>query len=180
MTHRLLGLFLSGLVWSAQAEWPSEEERLAESAKLDARRLALEDAYKQDMRLCYQQFNVTSCRLQARDRRIEANAQLRKDELAYKDMERRINTDQVKQRMAERALEQDQRQQEREQAVQQSKDREQRHADKLADHAAKGGNREAYEQKQREAQAHRDNLEQKRRERAKPAASTLPAPGASR
>ncbi len=180
MTHRFFGLLLSAWVLAVQAQWPSEQDRRAEGARLDARRQALEDTYNQDMRLCYQEFNVTSCRIEARDRRIQANAQLRKDELAHKDIERQINTEQAKQRMAERATEQQQRQQEREQVLQQAKDREQRHADKLADHEAQGGKREAYEQKQREAQAHRDNLEQKRRERTKPAAAPLPAPGASR
>ena len=180
MTLKLLGFLLSGWVLGVQAQWPSEQERQAESVKLDARRQALEDTYNQDMRLCYQLFNVTSCRLQARDRRIEASAQLRKDELAHKDLERQIKTEQAKQRMVERATQEQQRQQEREQAVQEAKEREQRHVDKLADHETKGGQREAFDQKQRDAQAHRDSLEQKRRERAKPAADPLPAPGASR
>ncbi len=180
MTHRLFGLLLSGWVLAVQAQWPSAQERQAEGARLDARRQALEDAYNQDMRLCFQQFNVTGCRLEARDRRIEANTQLRKDELAHKDLERQINTEQAQQRMAERASEQQQRQQDREQAVQEAKEREQRHAEKLVEHEAKGGKREEFEQKQREAQARRDSLEQKRRERAKPPAAALPAPGASR
>ena len=77
MRHNWLGLLLSGWVLGAQAQWPSEQERQAQSALLDARRKALEDTYNHDMRLCYQQFNVTNCQLLARDRRIEANAQLR-------------------------------------------------------------------------------------------------------
>ena len=180
MTQRMLGLLLGVWVLAVQAQWPSEQERQAEGARLDARRQALEDTYNQDMRLCYQQFNVTSCRLEARDRRIQANEKLRKDELAHKNLERQINTEQAKQRMAERADQQQQRQQEREQAVQEHKDREQRHADKLTDHESQGGKREAYEQKQSEAQARRDSLAQKRRERTKPPAAPLPAPGASR
>lgn len=180
MRYRLLGLCLAVWVWGAQAQWPSEQERQAEGARLEARRQALEETYNQDMRQCYQQFNVTACRLEARDRRIEANTQLRKDELAHKELERRINTEQAQQRKAQREAEQQQRQLTREDAVQQSTQRAQRHADKLAEHEAQGRQRQAYEQKQREAQAHRDNLEQQRRERAKPAAASLPAPGASR
>ena len=180
MRLSLFGLLLCGWALGVQAQWPSEQERQAQSASLDARRQALEDRYNQDMRLCYQQFNVTTCRLEARDRRIEANTQLRKDELAHKDLERKITTEQAKLRMAERAAEQEQRQKEREQAVQETQEREQRQAAKLADHEAQGGKREAYEQKQREAQAHRDNLEQKRRERNQPAAAPMPAPGSSR
>ena len=180
MRHNWLGLLLSGWVLGAQAQWPSEQERQAQSALLDARRQALEDTYNHDMRLCYQQFNVTNCQLLARDRRIEANAQLRKDELAHKDLERHINTEQAHLRMAERASEQQVRQKERELAVQETQDRAQRRADKLVEHEAQGNKRSAFEQKQREAQAHRDKLEQKRRERASPPAAPLPAPVASR
>lgn len=123
MRHNWLGLLLSGWVLGAQAQWPSEQERQARSALLDARRQALEDTYNHDMRLCYQQFNVTNCQLQARDRRIDANAQLRTDELAHKNLERQINAEQANLRMAERASEQQVRQKERELAVQETQDR---------------------------------------------------------
>lgn len=179
MTRGLIFWLLWAAACAAQAQWPSEAERQAQSSRLDMRRQQLEDSYNQDMRLCYQQFNVTSCRLQARDRRIEANVELRKEELALKDLERRIK---AAQRMADRNNEaqQQQAQREREQAVQNAQEREQRQAEKQAEHDAKGGEREAYERKQREAQAHRDNLEKKRRERDKPPAAPLPVPGASR
>lgn len=182
MTRGLIFWLLWAAACAAQAQWPSEAERQAESSRLDMRRQQLEDTYNQDMRLCYQQFNVTRCRLQARDRRIEANVELRKEELALKDLERRIKAEQAAQRMADRNNEaqQQQAQREREQAVQNAQEREQRQAQKQAEHDAKGGEREAYERKQREAQAHRDNLEKKRRERDKPPAAPLPVPGASR
>lgn len=182
MTRGLMIGVLWAVACAAQAQWPSEAERQAESSRLDMRRQQLEDAYNQDMRACYQQFNVTSCRLQARDRRIEAHVQLRKDELALKDLERRIKAETAKQRMADRdnEVQQQQAQLEREQAVQNAQARAQRQAEKQAEHDAKGGEREAYERKQREAQAHRDNLEKKRRERDKPPAAPLPVPGASR
>jgi colicin import membrane protein len=179
MKHTWLGLVLAGWALGVQAQWPSAEARQAESARLDARRQALEETYNEDMRLCYQQFNVTRCRLQARDRRIEAHAELRRDELAHKDLERRIKAEETQQRMAERAV-QAQQPSGREQALQAAQDRAQRQADKLAEHEAKGGQREVYEQKQREAQAHRDSLEKKRRERSKPPAEPLPVPGGAR
>ena len=162
------------------AQWPSIDERQAESARLDARRLALEERYSQEMRLCYQQFDVTSCRLKARDRRIEDNAQLRKDELAFKNLERQIKTEEVKQRMLDKE-EQAQRQQlERQQAAQETQERLQQQAAKLTAHEAKGDQREAYEKKQREAQSHRESVEKKLRARDKPPAAALPEPGAAR
>lgn len=181
MTRGLIFWLLWAAACAAQAQWPSEAERQAESSRLDMRRQQLEDTYNQDMRTCYQQFNVTSCRLQARDRRIEANVQLRKEELAHKDLERRIKAETAKQRLADRdnEVQQQQSQLEREQAVQNAQARAQRQVEKQAEHDAKGGEREAYERKQREAQAHRDNLEKKRRERDKPPAAPLPVPGAS-
>jgi hypothetical protein len=177
MKSLLLGALWWGLACAVQAQWPSPDELKAQSAVLDARRLALDDQYKQEMRLCYQNFDVTSCRLQARDKQIQANAQLRKDELAHKNLERQIKSAQAQQRSLERDSQEQQQQADREQAVKAAREREQSQADKLSEHAAKGGQREAYEQKQREAQTHRDDLEKMRRERNANPAKPLPVPG---
>lgn len=177
MKSLLLGALWWGLACAVQAQWSSPDELKAQSAVLDARRLALDDQYKQEMRLCYQNFDVTSCRLQARDKQIQANAQLRKDELAHKNLERQIKSAQAQQRSLERDSQEQQQQADREQAVKAAREREQSQADKLSEHAAKGGQREAYEQKQREAQTHRDDLEKMRRERNANPAKPLPVPG---
>lgn len=180
MKKSLLGIGLMGMALVVCAQWSSVEERQAESARLDARRLALEDRYTHDMRLCYQQFDVTSCRLKARDRRIEDNDQLRKEELAFKNLERQIKAEEIKQRMADKEAQAQQQQEQRQQAGQQSQDRGQQQAAKVSAHQAQGEQREAYDKKQREAQAHRDSLEKKLRMRDKPAATPLPESGLSR
>ena len=179
MKSLLLGVVWCGLACAVQAQWPSPEELKAQSDVLDARRLALDEQYKQEMRGCYQNFDVTSCRLKARDTQIQANAQLRKDELAHKNLERQIKSAQAQQRSLERDSQEQQQQAERDQAVKAAREREQSQSEKLSEHAAKGGQREAYEQKQREAQAHRDDLEKLRRERNATPAKSLPVPGAA-
>jgi colicin import membrane protein len=180
MKQSLLGIGLMGVAWAVCAQWPSVQERQAESARLDARRLALEDRYTQDMRLCYQEFDVTSCRLKARDRRIEDNVQLRKDELAFKNLERQIKAEEIKQRMLDKQAQAQQQEVERQHAAQEAQERVQEQAAKVSAHEAKGEQRQAYEKKQREAQSHRDNLERKLRMRDKPPAAPLPEPGVSR
>ena len=81
-----LSLFVGALTWAQDlvtvapvapaASSSLEDQRNAERERLARERRQLEDNYKQDMRLCYQNFDVTSCRLKARDRRIDANAVL--------------------------------------------------------------------------------------------------------
>jgi hypothetical protein len=167
---------------ATEAVPPSEAERQAQSQRLAQRRLQLEDAYKQDMQICYQKFDVISCRNAARERRIQANAALRQEELKFNAAERQIKADDVQRRLAEKnaqAQRQDA-QDERAAKVQQAQERAQANAQKQIDHANKGGNREAYEAKQREAAEHRANVEKKRRERDKPPAAALPVPGASK
>ena len=161
---------------------PSEAQRQAQSQQLLERRKQLDEAYKQDMKICYQQFDVTSCRNEARERRIQANAVLRQEELKFNASERQIKAAEAQRRIAEKnadAQRQDP-QAQRAEAVQQAQDRAERNAQKQIDHANKGGSREAFEAKQREAAEHRANLEKKRRERDKPPAAPLPVPGASK
>ncbi len=93
---------------SATSVWPSEAARNAERQRLTLARQALESQYKQDMALCYQNFDVTSCRLKARDRRIDANAVLRQQELRFNAQERQINAEDARRALAERTSEAEQ------------------------------------------------------------------------
>jgi hypothetical protein len=160
----------------------SEAERQAQSAHLAQRRQQLDEAYKQDMKICYQQFDVISCRNQARERRIQANALLRQEELKFNAAERQIKAAQAQQRIADKTADAQSLdvQAQRAATVQQAQERAQANVQKNIDHANQGGNREAYETKQREAAEHRANVEKKRRERDKPPAASLPVPGASK
>jgi hypothetical protein len=159
--------------------FPSEEARAQERQRLDQKSQQIEEQYKQDMKLCYQQFDVVSCKIKARDRRIEAKAALRKEELPFKAMERQIKTEDAKQKLAERQSEAKLKKDEAEraEAIAAAKDRADANAQKQIDHALKGTKRGDYEQKQREAAQHREDVAKKLRERDKEPAAPLPVPG---
>jgi hypothetical protein len=158
----------------------SAAERAAQSQQLVARRQQLETAYSQEMTVCYQKFDVTSCRLEARERRLQAHAALRKDEIAFNTVERRLKAEEAERRLAENnALARERAQTQQVGAADNAKVLADRAAQKQADHAAQGQQREAYEQKQREAMQRRAELQRKMRERDKPSAAPLPARGAS-
>ncbi len=163
----------------ATPSFPSEAERSEERLRLSSERQALEDQYKSDMTQCYQKFDVTSCRLKARERRIEANALLRKDELRFNAQERQIHALDARRNLAERNSEAEQKKAEAERAatIAAAKDRADANAQKQIDHALQGTKRGEYDQKQREAAQHRADIEKKLRERSKDAAAPLPAPG---
>jgi hypothetical protein len=160
---------------------PSEAERAALSQQLAARRQQLETDYNQAMTLCYQKFDVTSCRLEARERRLQAHAVLRKEEIAFNAIERRLKVQEAERRSAENnALAREREQTRQTDAADSAKAAADRAAQKQAEHAAQGQQREAYDQKQRDAAQRRMDLEQKRRDRAKPPSAALPpVPGAS-
>ncbi len=160
------------------ADFPSEEERNAERSRLSRERQALEEQYKRDMQQCYQNFDVTSCRLKARDRRIEANALLRKDELKFNAQERQIHAIDARRNLAERTSEAEQKKSEAERAaaIAASKDRADANAQKQIEHALQGTKRGDFEQKQREAAQRREDAAKKIRERKGEPAAPLPVP----
>lgn len=180
-------LFLSlatGLCVVASAQttistFPTEAERGEERSRLARERQQLEERYRQDMKLCYQHFDVTSCRLEARDRRIEANAVLRQQELRFNAQERQIHAEETRRSLAERNSEAEQKKAEaqRAEAVAAAKDRANANAQKQIDHELQGTKRGDYEQKQRDAAQHRADVEKKLRERTKEPAAPLPVPG---
>ena len=157
----------------------SQDQRHAERQRLTVARQKLEEQYRQDMRQCYQNFDVTSCRLKARDRRIDANNVLRKDELQFNAQERRIQAEDAQRALAERNSEAERKKSdaERAAAIAASKERVDANAQKQIDHALQGTKRGDYEQKQREAAQHREDIAKKLRERNKEPAAPLPVPG---
>lgn len=170
------------ICWNAyaqsSADLPSTQQLLDESAQLRERRNALEDSYKKDVRQCYQEFDVTDCLTQAREKRIAANAVLRKDELRHSEIQRQVKAQEVRDRLAERNSDanQQQAQDQRAQAQQDSKKRQEENAQKNADHADQGKGRSAYEQKLKEAQEHREALQKRLQDSGKKPAAPLPPP----
>jgi len=141
-------------------------------------RQQLDAQYQNEIKTCYQYFDVTSCRLKARDRRIEANALLRKDELRFNANERKIQAEQARRAVADRNSDAERKKSEAERAaaIAASKDRADANAQKQIDHALQGTKRGDYEEKQREAAQHREDVAKKLRERNKEPAAPLPVP----
>lgn len=179
-----MGLCLSA--WAAEpsavvddmALFPTEEARQQERARLESERKKLEDNYQAALKECYQKFDVTRCRTEARERRIEANQALRPDELRLNAIERRIRSDDAKRRVEDRNSEASRKDAEaqRAQAVSAARERADANAQKQIDHALQGTKRGDYDQKQREAAQHRADVEKKLRERTKEPAAPLPVP----
>lgn len=163
---------------TSSSSFPSAEERDEIRDSLKLRRDALEDQYKQDMRLCYQRFNVNSCRLEARDRRIEASEALRKEEHSFHALERQIKAQEARDSLAERNsdAERDKAEKDRTAAVAAARDRASANEQKNLDQSLKGTKRGEYEQKLRDAAEHKANLEKRLRERTKSPAEPLPVP----
>lgn len=159
---------------------PSSQERQEEGLRLQARRAALEQTYQQDMAVCYQQFDVTRCRYVARDKRIEASAALRKEELAYNARERRIAALEAQRRLEDKQRDAQQKDQEATLRSRFEISQDNRSADLSAQQHKDNNQRAAYEQKQREASERRSSLEKRLRERDKPPAAPLPIPEAAK
>lgn len=181
----ILSVMLCTVAWceeiavGVQADFPSDIERSAERTRLTIARQQLEDQYKKEIKQCYQNFDVTSCRIQARDRRIELNTALRQQELRFNAQERLIHAEETRRSIADRNSEATMKEAEaqRAAAISASKDRADSNAQKQIDHALQGTKRGEYEQRQREASQHKVDLEKKLRERNKEPAAPLPVPG---
>lgn len=164
--------------WSAETSEVAAADRDAQRERLKQARQQLEDQYKSELKQCYQYFDVTGCRLKARERRIEANALLRQEELVFNAQERQIKADDARRDLAERNSEAERKNSEahRAQALSASKERADANAQKQIDHALQGTKRGDYEQRQRDATQHREEVAKKQRERTKEPAAPLPAP----
>ncbi len=147
---------------------------LAQSEQLQARRAAMDQAYQQDMAVCYQRFDVVSCRNEAREKRIATNAALRKDELAYNALERQRAADEAQRRADEKQRDA------QDKAVQAATRETTPNISPKSPSSQDSSQRAAYEQKQREAAERRNNIDKRLRERDKPPATPLPIPEAAK
>jgi phage-related minor tail protein len=164
----------------ASSETVSElgkEERQAEGARLNARRAALEQGYRQDLKECYQKFDVTRCRTLVREKYIEASQSLRKEELVYNARERLVAAQEAQQRLQER---QEEAQRKAEEALTNLPKQPKQQTDEATKRQNEITQRAEYEQKQREAQERRSSADKRLRERDKPPADPLPAAGANK
>ena len=146
------------------SEIPSDEERLAESTRLEKKREEMDAMYQKAMRDCYQRFDVVGV--------------LRKEENKFNALERQIKAFESIQRTAEKTS--DAQQQEaaiqRQEAVQAAKDRQERTEQKKQDYDNQGKNRANYDAKQREAAEHRADTEKRLQERTTAPADPRPSP----
>ncbi|NBW67213.1 MAG: hypothetical protein EBR47_00605 [Betaproteobacteria bacterium] len=160
------------------SEIPSDEDRLAESTRLEKKREEMDANYQKAMRECYQRFDVVGCQLKARDKRLEVLAVLRKEENKFNALERQIKAFESIQRTAEKTSDAQLQEAEnqRQDAQQAAKDRQERTEQKKQDYANQGKNRPNYEAKQREAAEHRADTEKRLQERTNAPADPLPSP----
>jgi len=160
------------------SEIPSDEDRLAESTRLEKKREEMDATYQKAMRECYQRFDVVGCQLKARDKRLEVLAVLRKEENKFNALERQIKAFESIQRTADKtsdAQQQDAANQ-RQEAQQAAKDRLERTEQKKQDYDNQGKNRANFDAKQREAAEHRADTEKRLQERTNAPADPLPSP----
>ena len=163
----------------AGAETPPAADALAaRGAALQSQRDALESRYKQTVRDCYQQFNVTDCRNQARERYIAEHRALREQELQHHAQERQTRTATAHERLQTKQLDAADRAREAERASQAAQGRQQEQQRKQSDHDASGSRRVETLERQEDARAHRAEVERRARERErdKPRAAPLPSP----
>lgn len=183
--RRALGLFVL-LAWLpmsgalAQTPEPSLAERQAQGAQLQERRAALEKAHQQEVAECYQKFDVTRCRNAAREKRIEANAALRQEELAHSARERMLAAQEAQRRSEEKQREAQSKAQSKAQEGVAPSTESRAVRDPQVKQRQDNQQRAAYEQKQREAAERRERLENRLRERDKPPADPLPMPTSSK
>ena len=163
----------------AFAETPPATDALAaRGAALQSQRDALESRYKQTVRECYQQFNVTDCRNQARERYIAEHRALREQELQHNEQERQARTAAAHERLQNKRLDADDRTREAARASEAAQGRRQEQQRKQADHDATGSRRAETLERQEDARVHRAEVERRARERErdKPRAAPLPSP----
>ena len=162
----------------SSSEIPSDEERQAESARLDKKREEMDATYQKAMRECYQRFDVIGCQLKARDKRLEVLSVLRKEENKFNALERQIKAFESIQRTAEKTSEEKLQEaaSQRQEAMQSAKDRQDRAEQKKQDYDSQGKNRANYDAKQREAAEHRADTERRVQERTNAPADPLPSP----
>ena len=174
------GLFV--MFGACAEEFPTQEERKATNDQLQARRNAIDAEYKQALIECYQKFDVNSCRVDARERRIAADKALRPEELAYKAMERRIHADETRRSLEDKNSEARKKEAEalRTQALEDRKQRVSEAERKQIEQELKGTKRGEYDERLRQAKEHREEVEKRLRERTPSSAAPLPVPGANR
>lgn len=172
----------------------------AERARIAAGRKAADERFKAEEKACYARFAVTDCVAEAKVRRREAVGELRRQEIALNDLERKDRAAKRLREIEERNsnAKQEQAANQRAKAQVQQQGREQRSAGKAKkqepraeaapkaprtpkpmDPAEAAEHRRQYEDKLRDAEEHRKRVAKHLAERKKPPAAPLPAHPAS-
>ena len=176
--HAIAGIVCILPVLACAETPPAADALAARGAALQSQRDALESRYKQTVRDCYQQFNVTDCRNQARERYIADHRALREQELQHSEQERQARTAAARERLQTKQLDAGDRVREAARASEAAQNRQQEQQRKQADHDATGSRRAETLERQEDARAHRADVERRARERErdKPRAAPLPSP----
>lgn len=175
----LIALSLIGMACAvtAQEVLPNRDAVHAKGQELKIQRDTLEAGYKQALKQCYQEFNVTSCRNQAREKYVVSHRTLRKQEVEHAAQERQIQAADARQRRAERQAEAASHAEDAQRAQQASAERAAHNAQKQTDHVPDASKRSQYDEKIEDAQRRREDAQRRAKERDKPRAAPLPAMG---
>lgn len=181
----------------AQGGGAVDEER----ARIAAERAKADAQFAQDEKACYAKFAVNDCQNEARARRREALADLRRQEVSLNDAQRkRKGADRIRS-IEERANQQKQEReaQDRAKAADSARSRDERAAQKTTERAAGEAGQQArsakpgevgraprktdtaealkkHNERLEEAKARRERIAKKQKERQKPPAAILPVP----
>ena len=110
MTNRLAVLLLSlACCIPALAADPAQDVA-AERARIAAERSRVEAAFQVEQKACYQKFAVTGCIEEAQGRRRDALADLRRQEIALNDAERKARSADRMRELQQKQAEEDRRQ----------------------------------------------------------------------
>ncbi|MEJ5988745.1 hypothetical protein WG902_02010 [Ramlibacter sp. PS3R-8] len=193
-----------------------EQEFGVQRERIKAERAAVESRFSEEQKACRAKFAVTDCMRRVTGERNSRLAELRRQENAVNDMERRRREEQRQRDLAERQAQKERDDEKRrERAAGEQKEREERAAalekkraaeaarasQPQAERAPKGPsgpqgsprkqvlpdpsgptpeeaakNRQDYEQRLREAEAHKAVVRARNAKRSRPAASALPVP----
>lgn len=157
-------------------ELPQRDEVQARGRALQQERDALESQYKQQLKQCYQDFDVTRCRNAAREAYVVQHRALRNRENAQAADARLLDAEAARQRLRDKQNDALDRARAAEQAQQNAAQRATQNTNKQSDHQPDASKRSQFDEKQREAVERRQEVDRRAREREKPRAAPLPSP----
>jgi colicin import membrane protein len=199
--NRFLFSLVAALACHALAAAPGDDEAKAERVRITAERAQAQARFTEQEKACYGKFAVNDCLNEARAQRRQVLADLKRQETALNDAERRRRAAERQRDLEERSSAQNQEQAaaRRSQAVAEQKQRADRAAEKAARAASAAAqppkarvnthekkdpmpaseaveNARRHEERVEQAKERKERVQTRQSERTKPSAAPLPVP----